>query len=81
MKVQHAGTNPTTIRIQAAVAHRSMRCAGKGEQDGRSDEETLGHQMVATTFNSIAIGVGRQLISKVVRQGGSFSKYSFHSRL
>lgn len=36
---------------------------------------------VATTFSSIAIGVGRQLISNVVRQGGSFSKYSFHSRL
>src|SRR5690606_21370704 len=36
---------------------------------------------VATTFSSMAIGVGRQLISSVVRQGGSCSKYSFHSRL
>ena len=38
-------------------------------------------QRVAITFSSIAIDVGRQLISNVVRHGGSCSKYSFHSRL
>src|ERR1041385_6724870 len=37
--------------------------------------------MVAITFNSIAMGVGRQLISSVVRQGGFSLKYSAHSLL
>jgi hypothetical protein len=37
--------------------------------------------MVANTFNSIAIGVGKQLISMVVRQGGFSAKYSAQSLL
>lgn len=37
--------------------------------------------MVAITFNSIAIGVGRQFTSIVVRQGGLFLKYSAQSLL
>jgi hypothetical protein len=35
--------------------------------------------MVAITFNSMAIGVGKQLISKVVLHGGLLPKYSAHS--
>jgi len=34
------------------------------------------YSMVAITFNSMAIGVGRQLISSVVRHGGFSPKYS-----
>ncbi len=32
-------------------------------------------------LSSIAIGVGRQLISNVVLQGGLLAKYSAHNRL
>ena len=50
----------------------------RGNQPGPS---VVRSHTVAITFSSMAIGVGRQLISNVVRHGGSFSKYSFHSRL
>jgi len=36
---------------------------------------------VAITFNSIAIGVGKQFISNVVLHGGLSPKYSAHKRL
>jgi hypothetical protein len=41
----------------------------------------LDQSMVAITFNSMAIGVGKQFISKVVLHGGSMAKYSAHSLL
>ena len=37
--------------------------------------------MVAMHFNSMAIGVGKELISTVVRQGWASSKYSAYTRL
>ena len=41
----------------------------------------LDQSMVAITFNSMAIGVGKQFISKVVLHGGSMAKYSAHNLL
>src|SRR5262245_53660538 len=53
----------------------------------RALSASIDHSIVAMTFNSIAIGVGRQLISIVVRVGfglpepGGPAKYSAYSLL
>ncbi len=79
--MEHPLANEAWVRMHAAIVHRAMRCAGQQGSKHPPDKETARHHTVAITFSSIAIGVGRQLISKVVLHGGSFSKYSFHKWL
>src|SRR5262245_53503781 len=52
---------------QTRDAH-ALQCMGVGERALNS----FGQSIVAITFNSTAIGVGRQLISSVVRVGLGF---------